>query len=177
MSYRITEEQIKDIAQGGGKSKIKQMFPEVFEPKLEVGKWYKHKINGNFLVYFNGEYKSYGVGYLGIWSNRLDVSTNGKLEKASLKEVEEALIAEAKRRFNIGDILTKIFEEHSMGNRIFSDVKFTLEDNKLYFRDGWYDSCIFKDGIWAEVVKPKIISKQEAEDRLKNLTGKYYKIN
>ncbi|MGL5235223.1 MAG: hypothetical protein ACRC8Z_10805 [Empedobacter falsenii] len=31
--YTITEEQIKDIALGGGKSKIKTMFPEVFKPK------------------------------------------------------------------------------------------------------------------------------------------------
>ena len=38
--YTITEEQIKSIAEGGGKKKIKEMFPEVFNPKLEVGKWY-----------------------------------------------------------------------------------------------------------------------------------------
>lgn len=32
-TFEITEEQIKDIALGGGKTKIKEMFPEVFEPK------------------------------------------------------------------------------------------------------------------------------------------------
>jgi len=39
MNYEITEEQIKELAKGN--AKVKNWFPEVFETKLEVGKWYK----------------------------------------------------------------------------------------------------------------------------------------
>jgi hypothetical protein len=37
--YTITEEQIKDIALGGGKTKIKEMFPEAFEEEITPEKF------------------------------------------------------------------------------------------------------------------------------------------
>ena len=61
-NYKITEEQIKQLAKGN--AKVKKMFPEVFKMELEIGKWYK-RIIGNTLSCIcepkgNAKVKSYG---------------------------------------------------------------------------------------------------------------------
>lgn len=44
-TFKITEEQIKDIASGGGKRKIKDMFPTVFEPKQTAEEFFNSVFN------------------------------------------------------------------------------------------------------------------------------------
>lgn len=108
MSYTITEEQIKSIAEGGGKTKIKEMFPQVFGEIIQKGKWYKTKATGSlFFVekiltdYFIG----YGFNSKPEWTNStkwyefIDVKMeNLHAIPATYEEVESALIAEAKKR-------------------------------------------------------------------------------
>jgi len=103
MKYEITEEQIKELAKGN--AKVKKMFPEAFELKLEIGKWYKDIKNG-LLLNFQGEYsrdgdsRSYGLSAKKTWSENLGVKNDGLGEYilATDLEVLEALTNEAKKR-------------------------------------------------------------------------------
>jgi|GEM_PF-4426498 len=71
--YTITEEQIMSIAEGGGKKKIKEMFPQVFNTKLEVGKWYKSE---SLLGVYNSDEITYGF-FEGKFGNEWLMTDNG----------------------------------------------------------------------------------------------------
>ena len=171
--YTITEEQIKELAKWKhGKRLMQEWFPEVFETKLEVGKWYL--VDGNkcgnsgriLLANFSGTEKdnNYGLGS----DTRL----------ASESEVFEALKKEAKKRgfYDIGILTIK-----TIGNRIVNNFQTSTNDyfwNKYtntLFLDG---VTIFSNGKWASIIKEKILSKAEAEAKLTELCkdGFEYKI-
>lgn len=189
--YNITEEQIKDIAQGGGKSKIKQMFPQVFETKLEVGKWYKHSKLPTIFCLTSYEGSAYGYGVDNReWFDHSRENTGRcaanwahieHLNPATAKEVEEALIQEAKKRYGEDWQSVKIKEHADKGyfrwdglgmNRGNFNSGYAYE--KLYARNG----VLFYKGKWAEKLpEPTVITKTEAENRLQDLTGEKFKIS
>lgn len=159
MSYTITEEQIKSIAEGGGKKKIKEMFPQFFGNKIEVGKWYKMKEVNNRCIFYvsrinDDKMFGYGLSYSGYWFNHNE-KENGHIGNpncnnlyflATNEEVEAALIAEAKKRGFVEGVKYKNTEGelHVCGD--------------LYFGgNGWIYSAnqgmIFEDGKWAEIIK------------------------
>lgn len=188
--YNITEEQIKDIAQGGGKSKIKQMFPQVFETKLEAGEWYKFYWKGETevkAIIHLSKVKGYKVHLdYGIWVEDGKWVENDwynidhDYRPATAKEVEEALVREAKKKYGEDWQSVKIkehadkghFEWYGMGmNR--GNFKSGMETERLYGING----VLFYKGKWAEKLsEPKVITKTEAENRLQDLTGEKFKI-
>ncbi len=192
--YTITEKQIKSIAEGGGKKKIKEMFPQVFGNKLEVGKWYfvdgnKCGNRGRYMIAnFSGteQYKNYGFDFLGQWNNEItiyhkDLGLNTR--PATDEEVEAALIAEAKRRGFVDGVYVKA-DWIMTGNNISSNP-ISLKEIKLdYSNDldcrssGGTRYTLFRDGKWAEIIKEKTLSKSEAEAKLTELSkdGFEYKI-
>ena len=188
-NYTITEEQIKDIAKGGGDIKIKEMFPEVFETKLEVGKWYKvdgdkcGKSGRKLLACFSGteEDSNYGFYFMGTWNNDLSLYhkyINKITFAATAEEVKTALIAEAKKR-GYTEFNFKSLEKQGSGfDSIFENWTFIA--NTLFTRPiGSGGKIVFKDGIWASIIKEKSLSKSEAEAKLTKLIndGNTYKIN
>ena len=180
--YTITEEQIKSIAEGGGKKKIKEMFPEVFNPKLEDKTWY---IYPDGSIQFN-EKDGYGYGINAgkDWVEEarwIRNENNSVFKKATKEEVLEALIPEAKRRYTIGDEL----KNHQSDNLFLKD----LDTNKIRYSESpyngiWYDDgnrgfWLFFKGKWAEkIIKQITLSKAEAEAKLTELSkdGFEYKI-
>lgn len=188
--YNITTEQIKDIAQGGGKSKIKQMFPQVFETKLEEGKWYKHsKLPIIFcLTSYEGSAYGYGLDEEG-WFDHSKEDTGRcaanwahieHLIPATAKEVEDALIREAKKRGFVEGAKYKNWYASS-GTIKESCYKYDPDNNTLgqvnnNFKGNHH--FIFDGGKWAEILpEPKVITKTEAENRLQDLTGEKFKIS
>ena len=134
-------------------------------PKLEVGKWYKNtkmdylfnftKVNDEILKGYG--FSSYGYG-VDTWTNPNYARMNWRL--ATDKEVETALISEAKKRgFKEGvkfihNIYSHPLLKNEKPNKITSN-QFNYDRNNLGL-DGWE---IFKDGKWAETIedtKPKI---------------------
>lgn len=206
MNYTITEEQIKELSKWKhGKRLTQEWFPEVFETKVEVGKWYKRP-NGNFLfiksIKNTGVY-GYGFDVFGYWVNCTDESSLAficdleilkHLDKATHEEVESALIAEAKKRGFVegakfkssisenGEIRT-VRESNSFGFIFCFDYnQLTTSTSKSEWEDGWSSQSnptIFKNGIWASIIKEKSLSKSEAEAKLTELIndGNTYKIN
>lgn len=172
--YNITEEQIKDIAQGGGKSKIKQMFPQVFETKLEVGEWYK---SSDLIGCYSGNgwcYGAYGRNKRN-WGGWCMSNGGDDYRPATAKEVEEALIQEAKKRYGEDWQSVKIKEHADKEQYEWSITTFKsgMESERLFGRNG----VLFYKGKWAEILsEPKVITKTEAENRLQDLTGEKFKI-
>lgn len=127
-----------------------------FEKK--EGKWYKASYKSKYLVYAeklsgNDVLKGYGFCDSGNWN----VFTGSyasilKTVEATHQEVEEALIAEAKRRYKVGDKVCLI--RRNVGGKYKNEIHLTdfsyETDNQLYC-DG--NLLIFDDGVWAEVIE------------------------
>ncbi len=165
---------LHSISGSSWKIEIEKEFPKLFtESKLEVGKWYKENCSDR-LVCYTGEHQSdtsimvgYGFGCEG-WVDRKS-TTYGSRENftpATDKEVEEALIKEAKKRG---------FKE---GVRF--DCARTTRTNCLQQTTKWeynpYNgntlSCkrtqfIYSEGKWATIIdQPKKLTVEEVEKKL-----------
>lgn len=173
MKYEITKEQLQELAKGN--AKVERWFPEAFETKLEVGKWYNM---GESIINWQGELsKSYGISNCGYWYESgwfTHILLNVK--PATESEVFEALKKEAvKRGYTKGAKIKRfngdIYEiDHS------EIYHWTKPKETLSIGNG--DVNIYLDGKWAEIIKEKTLSKSEAEAKLNELIndGYAYKI-
>ena len=159
------------------KENIEKEFPKLFkEDALVVGKWYIN-IDGLKCLHFvtkitdSKEYFAYGFSFSNEWKNNkgfgsVNDYTNKNFRPATDKEVEEALIKEAKKRgFKEGvriksKWMTNISANNLNGKFVF-DNKFELcaEANRLM------KYTIFEKGVWAEIIK-ETITKEQAEKEL-----------
>lgn len=135
---------------------------EEVKKELEVGKWYFGELDNErkTLFCFNGEYglfTQYGFNVKGEWSNQIGCIEGLKYTEATPQEVEKALIEEAKRRYKVGYKLSKVHDDYSKGDRIFS-LNLSHQSGLC---DLWIDndgdrghsSCIFKNGQWATIIE------------------------
>lgn len=181
--FEITEEQIKELAKGN--KKVKKMFPDVFETKLEIGKWYRY--NG-WLICFTGiKNDTYKVellqGYGFDKEMRFRESGNfGSSPEywvlATKKEVESAIKKEAERRGFKNGVRV---DAKNIGNGYYRNS--LMNSNCFNFDESLNQLClgnysIFKDGKWAEVIKTKYLTKKQAEEELTKIQndGYEYKI-
>jgi hypothetical protein len=141
------------------KKRIEEHVPELAKPKTG---WYWWKNN---LVYYNNGEETYGF-LDGTWSDNLLFSFLLGETPATDKEVETALIAEAKKRgFKEGN--------YKGLEKLYIDSKFTgwhygSDLNKLYSaEEGDGGDVIFHNGKWAEKIESPIPkSLQKAIDKL-----------
>ena len=152
------------------KTNIEKEFPKLFKKDvLAVGKWYKSR---NCLFNYQKQGNVYGFFTDGDWTNGNGgwswdaTSAKPATEPATDKEVKEALIKESKKRG---------FKE---GVRIKSKWMRNISENKLngkFMFDNKFELCattnvsmyytIFKNGVWAEIIKDTI-TKEQAEKEL-----------
>lgn len=137
--------------------KSKGLLKEEFEHG-----WYGYKDYKRYCLYFDKcKRLLYGINANGDWIDHGPVSwefSSSSLVKLLDKEVEEALIKEAKKRgFKEGvEYKSTGFDKYNfLGELSFCDVH---KDNKRY-RFNLYDSkfrgCIYSEGKWAEIVGEK----------------------
>jgi hypothetical protein len=164
----ITKEQVLDIYGTTGNlylhSKLEKWFPDAFKVNNKINKPYK--TNSGILKYFISKTEAYGFDADGEWSNyseyyRLDDEGHNKWQEATTEEWESVLIAEAKKRgYNNGNYeclyMPHLTEE--------TDGKMFFEDGELLIGFGSKSNMIFKDGVWAEIIKT--FSKEQAEKLL-----------
>jgi hypothetical protein len=146
------------------KTNIEKEFPKLFkEDALVVGKWYKSE---GCLFNYQKQSNVYGFFTDGDWINGGWIWYGANAKPATDKEVEEALIKEAKKRgFKEGvriksKWMTNISANNLNGKFVF-DNKFELcaEANRLM------KYTIFEKGVWATTVK-ETITKEQAEKEL-----------
>jgi len=162
------------------KEKIEKEFPKLFKKDaLEVGRWYKSRDNhGEYLMVWNNSEETYG-----FWGNeyRDDLSfyiISNKIP-ATDKEVEEALIKEAKKRgfFNIGNTFKSCFDDNNEARTIgkydsstdigyyYDEVHNELRSNGLNTYEKFCSNpLIYEKGKWATIVET--ITKEQAEKEL-----------
>ena len=145
------------------KEKIKQLESKTV---LEVGRWYwsSKGCSNEALVFVESIdrsidrsiFRGYGIN-IGGWDYCSNWSVQCFDTLATDKEVETALISEAKKRYKKGDSLNS-FIGHS-GIEVINDVcgvKFYPTENKLMLigagEDG-YGLNVFHKGKWAEIIK------------------------
>jgi hypothetical protein len=160
-NYEITEEQIKQNSE----KTLKELFPEVFETKLEIGKWYKI-INGNTLAFIcepkKNEVKSYGFSNNIFYDDTLLATYWGYMYQvegwvpATDSEVLEALKNEAIKR-GLTEKKYILSAKSGMPFKSFEGNYYIDEEGCLRL-DG---VVIMKDGKWAEIIKT--YTKEEAE--------------
>jgi hypothetical protein len=166
------------------KKNIEKEFPKLFkEDALEVGKWYKRKQDSRlwFVTHIkNGSSYGYGFDYSGYWADESKgFNYSLELNKATDKEVREALIKEAERRgfFNIGNTFKSCFDDN---NEVRTISKYNSSTDIGYYYDkvdnelrseglntyGKFCSnpLIYSKGKWATIVET--ITKEQAEKEL-----------
>jgi len=162
--YKITKETII-------KYQMKDEFPECFKKELIVGKWYKNSIDS--LLYcknieYDGCISGYGFNQFGQWVD--DYVIIPEYTEATPKEVEEALIKEAKKRGFVDGIY---LEKSGINKSLSSCVKNPINGNFNYFEHcNVLDSQngnghIFDNGTWATILpSKKKMTISEIEEKL-----------
>jgi hypothetical protein len=150
------------------KKNIEKEFPKLFkEDALVVGKWYKIQCSKNALVFIQGYKKTYGFDYAGLWTNMWNENISRTTYiPATDKEVEEALIKEAKKRgFKEGVRVDKLLYTNigslNGDSKTCENKEFKLSFGHLFIGN----LLIFHNtGKWATIVET--ITKEQAEKEL-----------
>lgn len=168
--YKITKKQVSKIhnlSSLEGKKYIKELFPDVFEVKLELNKWYKSK-NGKAFFNYQKEGKVYGFLY-GKWhTHDYWCWPDTNVFEATTKEVEEALTKEAVKKYKKGDHIKNLGSYYcGDSNMIFGGEVFAIDsDNGFCAKstNGFWIKLMDRNGIWATIIET--ITKDEAEKLL-----------
>lgn len=181
-TFNITEDQLKELSKGN--AKVERWFPEAFETKLEVGKWYKLKdINKLLYITHFDRGHAYGYGFdnsdwfLHDGSKLYNCACNSVsvkfLNLATESEVFKALEKEAlKKGFVNGAKFLSPIDKHK--GECKDGFDFSLDLNVLYNNN----VSVFTQGKWASIIKEKTLSKSEAESMINEFKndGYAYKI-
>jgi len=135
----------------------------LIKEEFEVGKWYKATNSQAlcFIVSFpnrgiKDECEVYGFDISGDWIGGTNCygSITNEFVKATDKEVEEALVKEAKKRGFKGNSKLKMFSEYDEQYEVSTEFFFSMDHNVLYMGNPCFSNrTIFKDGKWAEIVE------------------------
>ena len=151
---------------------LKELFPELFKADLIVGEWYIFE--SGTIGFFQGiNMSSYGIHFSGeewfdnhkwFFNRNLKVD---KYRKAAPKEVEQALIQEAKKRGLVKGVYCNHEEPVMDQHKPIKNYFYHERDNCLYGNiEHGGGANIFKNGIWAEIIQPKQMTKEEIEKEL-----------
>lgn len=170
MKYEITEEQIREAhnaACSQWKQKIEEWFPECFNPKYEIGKWYK---SGKSIINYQGGTNAYG--YYAERDKWEDVNDSwlvfeeegDKLSLATTEEVESMLIKEAEKRGFKEGVTVLCARYDSKWTLLRDTASYSYDRNNLTDGSGAY---WFWKGKWATIVEtPKEMTLEEIEKQL-----------
>ena len=169
--YELTQEQVEELSKTKhGKRNLKKWFPEAFETKLDVGKWYIYK---HYLVHYLGNYKCNCIKLSdGEWIENVRHSLSSHFKSyrlATEEEVVKALINEAIKRGYKKGVKCKFGTSKEIRTIETNNFFFEFNSNKLYLRHSSGDNAdeIFRNGFWAEIVS-EYIPTQEEIDRVIN---------
>lgn len=177
-SYAITKEQLKEINEfclmysKASSDKLKEWFPEVFEVKLVVGKWYKNLDKNKMIVFVidfidNQKIRGYGFDTHGNWEGddarkSWGLPSDGNFREATHEEVFEALKSEAVRRYE-NEFVIDNSNICSLGGiyKLSKNKVYKCWENNMFSVD---EVCVFNKGQWASIIPT--ITKEEAEKLL-----------
>ena len=148
------------------KTNIEKEFPKLFKEDEKLNGWYKDKEQKKWCVFLEDGIIIYGFDSSGDWFE--DHNYTYELQeddyKATDKEVDQAIIKEAKKKgFKEGVYFkSKWISDTAM----LFDGEFCF-DKRLelcYKNDGGVLYTLFENGVWAEIIET--ITKEQAEKEL-----------
>jgi len=171
-TYQITEEQIKQLYKNAVDNNLQlttfdlpKWFPSVFkEDKKEfvAGKWYKSLSEYGSLFQYLGKMKVLGFFKGHDWTNPWQWSRDIPVREATPQEIKQALENEARKRYEVGD---KIID--SIGRKaVFTGKIIYHEGNENNGISNGNNMWIMRNGIWATIIQPKQMTKQQIEKEL-----------
>ena len=137
-----------------GKPTVK--ISDFYQPELFTG-WAKDDSVPRWMSYFKDGLDKYGFDDLGNWfecsRNQYEYSNDKNNRPATHKEIEKALIKEAKRRgYKKGNY--KCLELPRYTHDVADVFYYNEEKNKLHHgEEGVATNVVFKDGQWAEIIE------------------------
>ena len=138
---------------------------KILDLGLKIGEWYTIKNEYvDWIMCYQGNYSGYGFNTSKSWG--VDYAMAADVwEKATKKEITQALADEAKRRgFNEG-VKVKLFDS-IFSTSVLKREYFTYQEdyNRFGIRGGDEDgnyAVFFKNGVWAEIIDEKAELKEE----------------
>jgi len=177
MSYtrEQAEEVLKDFNTYPNSRHYEELSPEnidflnhKFGVKYTVGKWYK-KDYQNAKVCYQGNEKGFGT-WSGEWGCNWKIWTE-TWQPMTNEEVIDFLRDEAKKRYNIGDIVKSLWS-----GKNYEILRFGCSIDNEHFHISGISVLDLKTGEWAKVVKKKDPVKEQIdklEKELETLKNKY----
>ncbi|MGK0446510.1 MAG: hypothetical protein ACJA2M_000279 [Polaribacter sp.] len=141
-----------------------EIIKEPIVKEEKANGWYKDKTSKNWCMFFENGIMKYGVDIIGKWKENLSHNYTLRVGdyKSTDKEVEEALIKEAKKiGFKEGVQFKSAWNQSSICD--FKGMYFDIKNNSLSSGD-CHNECIFQNGVWAEILET--ITKEQAEKEL-----------
>jgi hypothetical protein len=158
---------------------LQQFFPKVFEPKLEVGKWYKGHVDFNSVIYvteiqkIKNESRNH-IHYYGFLNDKYyekDYIANKdheqSLAEATESEVFEALEKQAKLTgYKNGNYKCLSLPEYT--HEVNEVYHFDIYENKLFLGNGrgLKANVVFCNGKWSTIIKKKKMTQSQIEAEL-----------
>ena len=159
---KISKEQVLQLNEASSTYRVNDLitrwFPKAFTELVKTGEWYKTRFIPLFFLEKIDKKNGYGYGiYQDKWADGIGLFIED-LIKISDKEVEKALICEAKNRGFDFEVKFKEIDDIQNGGIWDESGKvgssFILSTGNLYTY-GYGKWCIFKDGKWASVIEQK----------------------
>ncbi len=176
---KLKIEFLKELANGitpiGAAKTVKELWPEHFEVKLEVGKWGKGNLGViAFRVNTDDTGNGYGFDVEGNWTDFREQKSLGwafnkheDWQPATDKEVEEMLIKEAKKRFG-DNVVQCLFNYSDSGVLDFDNNHRKFVNNDLYIaNERGIVLNLFDSGKWATIIE------QPLEQTIEQVSEKY----
>ena len=152
------------------KTNIEKEFPKLFkDDDLVVGQWYKSIPTRSLMVFNNGKeaYGFFNEKYGTNWA--FGIGSFKPL--ATDKEVEQALVKEAKKRGFKDGVNYKTASKMVVKKLVFNKLQFNQDSNGGFLTDG-FGGSIFEYGKWATIIET--ITKEQAE-KAKEVLAQYNK--
>ena len=156
-TVEVTTELIKEVHSQVStdlKQRIEKELPDLFN-KLEFNRWLKDDYFPNWLGFYDGKGKFYGLDLNGKWieiETKNTPNTDGRNRYATEEEVKTALVNEAvKRGFELGKKVKWNFygsEGYKCSNITKDYFEYFVNKNKLELGCG----IIFDNGKWATLI-------------------------
>lgn len=153
---------------------VRELFPSLFAPVLEKGKWYKKYGSLCFIEEHleDKDFVGYGFCPNGKWINKGSdnwTCDHSDWKEATTQEVEEALKNEAVRNYKKGDYVKCLYNRKTYlldfeNTKLNGKLTCIGADGCLWMNSGSVNVMVFDKGKWTTAIET--ITKDEAEKLL-----------
>ena len=156
---KLSKELLKEIYEyvdENLKAKIENEVPKI-KPTLETNRWITEKNHNTWIIYVKEDNTAYGISAYGNWFNSdvkkfKDCLENTNNRYATPEEVETALIAEAKRKYNGKKIKCNHILDISVNFNDYTKIELNADNCLRLYTDRNCICIMGYNGTWATII-------------------------